>query len=63
MFRPGDRVVICYAAADRLPNPKWRGRSGIAFIASRGSGSRNVLVSTDNGPVVVPQGTCGSRHA
>ncbi len=55
-MKPGDRVVIHYAATNQMPDPKWRDRPGVVRAVTRGGrGPRNVLVETDVGPVVVPR--------
>jgi hypothetical protein len=55
-LRPGDPVLIHYAAKNRLPDPRWRDRRGVVRVAGRGPGPWNVLIDTDIGPVIVPRG-------
>lgn len=55
-MRPGGEVVIHYALANRLPDPRWRDQPGEALVVGRGPGPRNVLVRTAMGLVTVPYG-------
>lgn len=51
----GHNVIIHYAKKNQMPDPRWRGLTGVLLITGRGRGPRNVLVETAKGTVVVPR--------
>jgi hypothetical protein len=54
-MKPGDKVIIHYAASNATPDECWRDRPGTVLVVARGKPC-NVLVETDIGLVVVPKG-------